>query len=290
MARWLCAVAAITVLASGGCCCLCPSPCKSCVADCGPSCGPACGPSCGPSCGPRGGAHACCLCIPKPIVWCGNCNECGPSACEDCSCPSDCGLLACMRRHKSCGMGCSEIYWGEWLSDPPDCCDPCDQCYGQWTGHSGCCQLGPFQHLLAACHGYSYCPKPCCNEGCGLCNKSSCATCGGGRFAGPEPGGCATCGGGHGGAIDGDMIYEGQMPGNFPPPANLRTPPAPPRPAAGQPVRQFQTQPQFTRGPAPRASQPIHAPPQVSRSQPKTMRPAPQPAAGRMVKTAGYQR
>lgn len=29
--------------------------------------------------------------------------------------------------------GCGERYWSPWVSDPPDCCDPCDG-YGQWTG------------------------------------------------------------------------------------------------------------------------------------------------------------
>jgi hypothetical protein len=32
-----------------------------------------------------------------------------------------------------CGRSCGERYWGEWFSDPVDCCDPCDQC-GNFTG------------------------------------------------------------------------------------------------------------------------------------------------------------
>ena len=31
------------------------------------------------------------------------------------------------------GPSCGERYWGDYLSDPPDCCDPCD-CYGNYTG------------------------------------------------------------------------------------------------------------------------------------------------------------
>jgi hypothetical protein len=33
----------------------------------------------------------------------------------------------------TCGSGCGELYWDEWLSDPPDACDPCDNC-GNWIG------------------------------------------------------------------------------------------------------------------------------------------------------------
>jgi hypothetical protein len=167
---YLCALVAL--LASSGCCCYGPP-------------------------GPNQGG-ACCLCLPKPIVWCGTEHECGPDGCTSCAAPGDCGLLAALKRCKTCGKGCGEIYWGEWISDPPDCCDPCDQCYGQWTGPHGYCNLGPCQRLLAALHGYKYCPKPCCNESCGpLCSKpamAGCTTCGGT--------GCATCGGAHGGYIE----------------------------------------------------------------------------------------
>jgi hypothetical protein len=26
------------------------------------------------------------------------------------------------------GCQCGELYWNEWFSHPPDCCDPCDRC------------------------------------------------------------------------------------------------------------------------------------------------------------------
>lgn len=32
-----------------------------------------------------------------------------------------------------CGGGCGEVYCGDWASDPPDCCDPCDR-LGNYTG------------------------------------------------------------------------------------------------------------------------------------------------------------
>ena len=56
--------------------------------------------------------------------------------------------------------GCGEIYCDEWKSDPPDCCDPCDQCYGEFTGPHGYCCLGPCQRLLACLDGYKYCSPP----------------------------------------------------------------------------------------------------------------------------------
>jgi hypothetical protein len=34
-------------------------------------------------------------------------------------------IRSCFRNLLTCGSGCSEVYWGEWLSDPPACCDPC---------------------------------------------------------------------------------------------------------------------------------------------------------------------
>lgn len=49
---------------------------------------------------------------------------------------SECGNGSCSERlvHRlACGSGCGEVYWGEWISDPPDCADPCDQC-GNYVG------------------------------------------------------------------------------------------------------------------------------------------------------------
>jgi hypothetical protein len=33
---------------------------------------------------------------------------------------------------------CGERYWNEWYSDPPDCCDPCNDC-GTFVGPKSCC-------------------------------------------------------------------------------------------------------------------------------------------------------
>lgn len=140
-----------------------------------------------------------------PPAWYGECNECGPApvaACGEACGPG--GLIPWLRRQLICGHGCGEIYLGEWISDPPDCADPCDTCHGQWTGPGGVCRLGPFQRILAGLHGYRYCPPPYCGpwcpifprhgwRGCGpiancdACGGAGCATCGGGLWADASP-------------------------------------------------------------------------------------------------------
>jgi hypothetical protein len=158
-----------------------------------------CSGCCCAPCGPKGRA-GCCLfrCWPQPITWNGNCNECGPCPGESCGdyCGGGCGILGhgglfpWLRGCWSCGRGCGEIYCDEWVSDPPDCCDPCDQCHGVFTGPHGFCCLGPCQRVLAALHGYRYCSPPnsgpwcpifgnCgpCVPACG-CGDAGCTGCG----------------------------------------------------------------------------------------------------------------
>jgi hypothetical protein len=215
MARWL-GIAMLSVsLFGSGCCCM---PCGPC------------------------GQPACCFCLPhlpKPIVWDGCCNECGPNNCSSCAgyCNGGCqtcgifghggifhGLGGCM----SCGKGCSDIYINEWISDPPDCCDPCDKCCGEFTGPHGYCCRGPFQRILSALHCYKYCPPPDCGPwkpifghcGCGNCGNYG-ASCGCGDI------GCSTCAGG---AYSGGGVYDDGQPSQVvprPTPIN-RTPQAVP--------------------------------------------------------------
>jgi hypothetical protein len=250
MARWLCTSIISALLFGSGCCCL----------------------TCGP-CGPK----ACCFCLPclpKPIVWNGCCNDCGP--CPGQSCADNCcggcgpfgqgGLFPWIRNYWSCGRGCSEVYINEWISDPPDCCDPCDKCYGQFTGQQGYCCLGPAQRLLAALHGYRYCPPPNCGPWCpifGHCDP--CPPCGCGGV------GCASCGGGpvHGA----DIYYQGPVgPMGAPARRGIPTPPADTtnildenwdvpraRPEPGRPIHNAQ-QPQrgqMGRRPSPAKSRPV---------------------------------
>jgi hypothetical protein len=134
-----------------GCECGCDNfPTKHCVGDsCGGSCEPGCGceATCGceASCGcePACGTEVGCGC--EPACGCAEPCGCGTASCGTCgrNCRAKAGerwarFVGCM--HKSlCGTGCSgcdgEIYWSEWYNDPPQCCDPCNQC-GQWTGPS----------------------------------------------------------------------------------------------------------------------------------------------------------
>ncbi|HMP80373.1 MAG TPA: hypothetical protein PKD54_13040 [Pirellulaceae bacterium] len=44
------------------------------------------------------------------------------------------------KRSLVCGRGCGEVYYGEWISTPPDCCDPC--CGDQFVG--GAVRCTPF--------------------------------------------------------------------------------------------------------------------------------------------------
>jgi hypothetical protein len=272
-ARWLIVLTGVLALSLSGCCCLGPCggrgpyPAAACGPDCGGCEGGACLAPCAPGCGLF--AHGCCLCIPKPIVWCGTENECGPHGCDSCACPSDCGLFSFCRWNKTCGRGCSDVYWGEWISDPPDCCDPCDQCFGQWTGPHGYCRLGPMQHLLAAFHGYKYCPKPCCGEWCGgFCHKHACTSCGGI--------GCNACGGEHfhhgtvTPAAPGEVYYEHAPHGQSILDENWDRPPGP-KPIPGKPIHKAQQPGPLKVGHA----QPM--PPTAQRVQ---------PTYGRMVRTA----
>jgi hypothetical protein len=63
----------------------------------------------------------------------GSCDACGVcgGACEGHT-PS-----SYTKHMLTCASGCGEIYWDEWLSDPPDACDPCDHC-GNFVGPRPC--------------------------------------------------------------------------------------------------------------------------------------------------------
>ncbi len=155
---WLMALGCGILLSSSGCCgflrdggcgrgCGCES-CGPCDGDCGPTCGPVhrpyrerihgddCG-QCGASCGP---IHRPC----RERIYGDDCGECG-------GCGNECG--PCCQRNFCfhplrwigslfyagtwCGPCCGNTYWGEGISDPPDCHDPCNH-GGHWTGHGGC--------------------------------------------------------------------------------------------------------------------------------------------------------
>lgn len=61
------------------------------------------------------------------------------------------GVLRVLFPPTWCGGG-EPIYWSEFHSDPPDCCDPCDRC-GNFTGGDGvsCVSCGPAACGPAGC-------------------------------------------------------------------------------------------------------------------------------------------
>ena len=110
----------------------------------------------------QGCVDSCCPNPDDPIL--GDCNKCGVCGGNDCPGYTPCGYLKYML---TCGAGCSEIYWGEWISDPPDCCDPCDNC-GNWVG-PGCCNRKPVVNTLKALWGTRY-----LGGGCSTCGDNGC--------------------------------------------------------------------------------------------------------------------
>jgi hypothetical protein len=167
MARWALSVAAVVLLTAGGC-----------------ACGPCGGACAGGACGPI---------LPQPIRYpgsqdCEGCNStfawCRPpggravagGACGSCATTGSpcggCGILNFLRCRMTACKGCGEVYYGEWVSDPPDCCDPCDRCFGQYTGHGNCCPPGFLARLAAGIRGTRCGVGPC---GCG---QSGCSSCG----------------------------------------------------------------------------------------------------------------
>ncbi len=185
----------VALLSASGCCCgpcgpfghglICKPGCGIDCRPCGPTCGPACGPSCGPACGPSCGAGSC-----GPSLTCSPCGG---------------GIKYWLNGRCYHGRSCGERYWGEWVSDPPNCCDPCNQC-ADFVGPR-CCGPGPLMRLWSAivCH-------PCCHS----CGGVGCDACGGGSYsAGYAPshgGGCSTCGGGHGNIMNENWDHQSPPP------------------------------------------------------------------------------
>lgn len=97
---------------------------------------------------------------PKPGMWgrfgakCYGCDaggiehgygDCGPGGCGDGDCGDACGACGPCGFHPlrslfgalGCSSGCGEFYVDEWINDPPDKCDPCDE-HGGYVGHRPC--------------------------------------------------------------------------------------------------------------------------------------------------------
>ena len=123
-----------------------------------------------------------------------------------------------------CMSGCGEIYWGPWHSDPPDRCDPCDDC-GDWVGDRCCAPKlrERFWWTITGQHGAAHHGKGCAScsgKGCSSCRTSGCSSCGGS--------GCSSCGG----AVSHVPYYESDessAPGEAPEPELIPGTPPPTR-------------------------------------------------------------
>ena len=100
--------------------------------------------------------------------------------CDSCStCGGDCGghsPASYIGHNLTCASGCGEFYWGEWFSDPPDDCDPCDDC-GNWIGER-CCPPTWKERLRAGIAGQWFTDGGAkgSKSGCG-CGGKGCAAC-----------------------------------------------------------------------------------------------------------------
>ena len=99
----------------------------------------------------------------------GSCDVCGlcSGGCEGRT------PVQAIKHHVSCSSGCGEVYWGEWISDPPSPCDPCDN-WGQWVGPRPC-PPNCWETLASGwCNFWGYRQRACggCTSGCNLCSAT----------------------------------------------------------------------------------------------------------------------
>jgi hypothetical protein len=148
--------------------------------------GGCCGPNrCGSGCGPGvDGGRGSLFCrsyeqrmADSDSYNCGHCNT--PVGC------CNGGIKGWLNSQATGCKGCGDMYWGEWVSDPPDCCDPCNKC-GDYTGNGGtCCKPNCLARLSRLFNGHRYCPGVCgdiCGVpllGCNRCGGAGCDACGG---------------------------------------------------------------------------------------------------------------
>ena len=87
-----------------------------------------------------------------------NCHECNTCGQQIGNCR--CGFFANLHRRLTCGQACGEMYFGDWISDPPAPCDPCDECTGEFVGRRCCPPRKPF--LLGGRYCDGDCPQGQC--------------------------------------------------------------------------------------------------------------------------------
>jgi hypothetical protein len=162
-------------------------------------------------------------------VWNGTCNDvsyaggctqkgsCQKSVCQKgggCGSSAHAPLFSKLSHYFWCADGCGEIYVGEWVSDPPDCCDPCDDYFGCYTGPNDCCCQKCYdpwlwilklkhKHCAPAWHEHGIPTSGCHFLDCTCCYGCYPTVCGGCGKGGCGKG-CGKCGG-----VVGDYIpYE----------------------------------------------------------------------------------
>ena len=167
-----------------------------------------------------------------PVIDAGCGGACGAAACGGPGVCHDCRglknlLYPLISPRLACGAGCGQVYWNEWASDPPDCCDPCGPS-GCYVGAQTVCTGPPLivsaihcvgrgvSDLLGAILGGIGC-GPCelltCG-GCGSCGggaiiDAGCGGCAGGCDTGGCSGGCAGgCSGGCAATSNGQTIVH----------------------------------------------------------------------------------
>lgn len=111
----------------------------------------------------------------------------GPVACDSCGdvgCGGRCGLgrgfgpFGLARFMGTCGAGCGSMYVNEWVNDPPDACDPCDDC-GNFIGRRCCLprmrrwaigarSLWGFRYMSGSCGGNCGGFGGACGGACGF--------------------------------------------------------------------------------------------------------------------------
>jgi len=214
ISRWLLVALGAVVLASG---CCCPDMCG------GGGCGPQ---GCGLGGRVLGRGSLCCRTYEQRMAD-STAYECG-TCCKTVGCGG--GIKGWLRNQATGCKGCGDIYYGEWISDPPDCCDPCDQC-GGFSGSGGnCCKPDCLGRLARLFQGYRYCGE--CAGSCGMPPLFGCRICGGA--------GCDSCGGGYAEeSMDGSGEHDVRRRGRV---LDENWDPAPsPKPTPGKPVHKADT-------------------------------------------------
>jgi hypothetical protein len=121
---------------------------------------------------------SCLPCLDRPYIPSGHADSWDPvlgscGTCGVCGGTCDGHTPASYIKHRlTCGSGCGEIYWGEWLSDPPEKCDPCDDC-GNWIGPRICDPSVWERFASGWCGFFGF-----RSDGCSSCSAAPCAICG----------------------------------------------------------------------------------------------------------------